>query len=106
VYEVTTRLPSVESIPTDLAMNVLRELSQKSLAALPLTKGDENILHKMVDSPFRIRDYGKFKLPSQQALSKRVRRLVKMELLQSEKKSHKEVIYRTVPDVNIAYGAP
>jgi len=62
-------------------------------------------LRKMAETPFRIRDYAKFKIPSQQALSKRVRRLMKMELLQSERKSAKNVAYRTVADVNIAYGS-
>lgn len=103
VYEVSSRLPSVETVPTDLATKILRELAERRLAALPLTQGDHNILRKMVESPFRIRDYAKFKLPSQQALSKRVRRLVKMELLQSEKINAKNVVYRTVADVNIAY---
>jgi hypothetical protein len=58
----------------------------------------------MVESPFRIRDYARFKLSSQQALWKRVSRLMKMELLQSERKGPREVVYRTVADVNIAYG--
>jgi len=104
VYEVTSRLPSVETIPSDLAMNVLRALAERRLSALPLSKGDQSILRKMVESPFRIRDYARFKLSSQQALWKRVSRLMKMELLQSERKGPREVVYRTVADVNIAYG--
>ena len=104
VYEVTSRLPSVEAIPDDLAMNVLRALAERRLSALPLSKGDQSILRKMVESPFRIRDYARFKLSSQQALWKRVSRLMKMELLQSERKGPREVVYRTVADVNIAYG--
>jgi hypothetical protein len=106
VYEVSSHLPSVETVPTDLAMKIVRELAERRLAALPLTKGDHSILRKMVESPFRIRDYAKFKLPSQQGLSKRVRRLVKMELLQSQRISAKNVVYRTVADVNIAYSTP
>lgn len=104
VYEVTKHRPSTQNIPTDLAMGILKELAERRLAALPLTPGDQNILRKMAGSPFRIRDYAKFKLKSQQVLSKRVRRLLKMELLQSEKISSKNVVYRTVPDVDIAYG--
>lgn len=104
VYEVTSQLPSVEKIPDELALNVLKSLAERRLSALPLTEGDRNILKKMADSPFRIRDYAKFKLSNQQALSKRVRRLSKLELLQSERKSPREVIYRTVADVNILYG--
>jgi hypothetical protein len=103
VYEVTKNLPSTENIAAELATKILRELAERRLGALPLTAGDRNILHKMTESPFRIRDYAKFKLKSQQVLSKRVRRLVKMELLQSERISAKNVVYRTVPDVNIAY---
>lgn len=106
VYEVTKSLPSTESIPTELATKILKELAERSLAGLPLTAGDRNILLKMAESPFRIRDYAKFKLKSQQVLSKRVRRLLKMELLQSERISPKNVVYRTVADVNIAYGQP
>jgi hypothetical protein len=103
VYEVTKNLPSTENIATELATKILRELAERRLEALPLTAGDRNILHKMTESSFRIRDYAKFKLKSQQVLSKRVRRLLKMELLQSERISAKNVVYRTVPDVNIAY---
>jgi len=104
VYEVMSRLPSVETIPSDLAMNVLRALAERRLSDLPLSKGDQSILRKMAESPFRIRDYARFKLSSQQALWKRVRRLMKMELLQSERKGPRNVVYRTVADVNIAYG--
>jgi len=105
VYEVTSRFPSAETVPTELATRILKELAERRLATLPLTIGDQTILCKMAEAPFRIRDYAKFKIPSQQALSKRVRRLMKMELLQSERKSAKNVAYRTVADVNIAYGS-
>jgi hypothetical protein len=104
VYEVATRLPTVESIPDDLAMAVLKDLSERRLSALPLTKGDSTILTKMAEEPFRIRDYKRFNLANQQSLSKRVKRLMKLQLLQSERITARNVVYKTVADVNIIYG--
>ncbi len=104
IYEVATRLPTVERIPDDLAMAVVKDLSNRRLSALPLTKGDNTILTKMAQSPFRIRDYKRFNLANQQSLSKRVRRLMKLQLLQSERITARNVVYKTVADVNIIYG--
>jgi len=104
-YDVAARLPSIENIPSDLAMAVLKKLAEARLSALPLTKGDNTLLMKMAEEPFRIRDYRKFKLSSQQSLAKRVKRLMKMQLLQSERKSAKNVVYKTVADINIIYGS-
>jgi hypothetical protein len=103
VYEVAAELPSVDLIPSDLAFKVLRRLAEQRLSQLPLTESDERMLQKMAQHPFRIKDYKEFKLSSQQALLKRVRRLQKMDLLQSERKDAKTVIYRTVADVNIRF---
>jgi len=104
VYEVAAELPSVDLIPSDLAFKVLKRLAEQKLSQLPLTEGDKHILQKMAQGPFRIRDYKEFKLASQQALLKKVRRLQKMELLQSERKDAKTVIYRTIADANIVFG--
>ena len=103
VYEVAAELPSVEQILSDLAFRVLKRLAEQRLSQLPLTESDKSILQKMAQRPFRIKDYKEFKLSSQQALLKRVRRLQKMELLQSERRDAKTVIYTTVADANILF---
>jgi hypothetical protein len=103
VYEVASELPSVEMIPSDLAFKVLKTLAEQRLSQLPLTEADKEILQKMTQRPFRIKDYKQFKLSSQQALWKRVKRLQKMELLQSERTDAKTVIYTTSADANIFF---
>ncbi|OLD55945.1 hypothetical protein AUI46_02890 [archaeon 13_1_40CM_2_52_13] len=103
VYEVVAELPSVDMIPSDLAFKVLTKLAEQRLSQLPLTESDKRMLQNMAQHPFRIKDYKEFKLSSQQALLNRVRRLQKMELLQSERRDAKMVIYRTVADVNIVF---
>jgi len=100
---VAAELPSVDLIPSDLAFKVLRSLAEQRLSQLPLTESDKRMLQKMAQHPFRIRDYKEFALSSQQALLNRVRRLQKMDLLQSERRDAKTVIYRTVADANILF---